>query len=145
MLLRDERQTALNAVEKLCLETAHRYETAVKDLADDPLSGVCLTLSEERKRLWDELAVHIRALDDLPQTPDPDREAAVHLLSAIKGLLTGDARAALLADCARLEEALADAIRAALEQDLGTEPRDTLQRLLAHTDKARRELHATGD
>lgn len=140
MLLRDERQMSVNAVEKLCFETADHYDAAASSLGEDHLSRVFTSLAEERRRLAAELAVQIRALDDLPQQPDPDREAISHMLSGIKALLSGDVRASLVADCERGEESLASAVHAALRQDLPEDMRDVLRRILAHAEAAQREL-----
>ncbi len=140
MLLRDERQMSVNAVEKLCFETADHFDAAASGLGQDKLSQVFSSLAEERRQLAAELAVHIRALDDLPQQPDPDRETMSHMLAGIKGLLSGDMRASMVADCERGEESLASAVHAALRQDLPDEMRETLQRILTHAERAQREL-----
>lgn len=142
MLLRDERQMSVNAVEKLCFETAGHYEAAASELGDDRLATVFTTLADERQHLAAELAVQIHAIDDLPQQPDPDREAIAHMLSGIKALLSGDMRASLVADCERGEEALVSAIHAALRQDLPVDMLGVLQRILAHAERAQRELAA---
>ena len=142
MLLRDERQMSVNAVEKLCFETADRYEAAASELGDDRLAGVFTALAAERQHLAAELAVQIRAIDDLPQQPDPDREAISHMLAGIKALLSGDLRASLVADCERGEEALISAVHAALRQDLPVEMHAVLRRVLAHAETAQRELSA---
>lgn len=140
MLLRDERQMSVNAVERLCFETADHYEAAASDIGDDKLAGLFASLAEERQQLAAELAVQIRALDDLPQQPDPDREAVSNMLSGIKALLSGDIRESLLADCERGEEALVSAVHAALRQDLPPDMLAMLQRILAHAETAQREL-----
>jgi uncharacterized protein (TIGR02284 family) len=140
MLLRDERQMSVNAVEKLCFETADHYDAAASGLGEDRLSTVFANLAEERRSLAAELAVQIHALDDLPQQPDPDREAISNMLSGIKALLSGDMRASLVADCERGEESLATAVHAALRQDLPEDMLDVLRRILAHAEAAQREL-----
>jgi len=142
MLLRDEKQMSVNAVERLCFETADHYEAAASELGADHLAQVFAALAAERQQLAAELAVHIRALDDLPQQPDPDREAISHMLSGIKALLSGDMRASLVADCERGEEALVSAVHAALRQDLPPEMHAVLRRILAHAESAQRELTA---
>jgi len=142
MLLRDEKQMSVNAVERLCFETADHYEAAASELGDDRLAQVFASLADERQRLAAELAVHIRTLDDLPQQPDPDREVISHMLAGIKALLSGDMRASLVADCERGEEALASAVHAALRQKLSPDMHAVLRRILAHAETAQRELAA---
>jgi len=142
MLLRDERQMSVNAVEKLCFETADHYGAAASELGDDRLAKIFTALADERQQLAADLAVHIRTLDDLPQQPDPDREAISHMLAGIKALLSGDMRASLVADCERGEEALMLAVQAALRQDLPPDMHAVLRRILAHAESAQRELSA---
>ncbi|OWW19310.1 hypothetical protein AYR66_07145 [Noviherbaspirillum denitrificans] len=133
---------SVNAVERLCFETAGHYEAAASELGEDHLAHVFSALADERQRLAGDLAVQIRALDDLPQQPDPDREAMSHMLSGIKALLSRDMRGTLVADCERGEEALLSALHAALRQDLPEEMQEVLRRILAHAESAQRELSA---
>lgn len=142
MLLRDERQMAVNAVERHCFETADHYDAAASGVGDGDLASLFGGLAEERRRLAAELAAGIRALDDLPQQPDPDREAISHMLTGIRALLSGDARATLVAECERGEEALISATQAALRQDLPEGIQALLRRVLAHAEAAQRELAA---
>jgi uncharacterized protein (TIGR02284 family) len=142
MLLRDERQMSVNAVERLCFETADHYEAAASELGDDRLAQVFSALAVERQRLAADLAVQIRTMDDLPQQPDPDREAISHMLAGIKALLSRDMRGSVVADCEHGEEALVLAVQAALRQKLPPDMHSVLRRILAHAESAQRELRA---
>lgn len=140
MLLRDDRQVAVNAVETLCFETADSYEAAASQTGTPVLAGLFSGLAQQRRLLAAELAAHIRALDDLPQQPDPDREAIGQVLSGIKALLSGNADAALIEERLQAERKLADAARDAAQFDLPAETRDMLLRIGAHAESAQREL-----
>lgn len=145
MLLRDDRQMAVSAVETLCFETADAYvaAAAVAAKANRPaLVRLFDGLAEQRRRLASELAAHIRALDDLPKQPDPDREALGLVLSGIKALLSGDAQDALIDARLRAEDALAAAAHDALQYELPSETRSMLERIQAHAESSRRELTA---
>lgn len=140
MLLRDERQMALSAVETLCFETADSYANAARRTDDGSLVARFETLAAQRRELAADLAAHIRALDDLPQQPDPDREAFQNVVSSVMALLSGDARAALIDERIQGEEALTKAAREALQHELPPDTQAMLQRLLAHAESARNAL-----
>lgn len=138
MLLRNDRQAALNQVESLCFETADGYASAAGQASDPGLARLFAGLAQQRRQLAAELATHIRTLDDLPQQPDPDKEAVAHVLAGIKAWLAGDA--ALLDDRERVEDRLADAVRGALGQDLPPDTLALLQQVLAHVDTVKHGL-----
>ena len=140
MLLRDDRQVALNVVETLCIETADHYTAAANSIDDAALAHLFNDLAGQRRLLADELAAHIRALDDLPQQPDPDREAAAQALSAIKAFFSGNAKSVLLDERKHAEEKLATAVHAALQQDFSSDTVTLLERILAHTYIAKERL-----
>lgn len=142
MLLRDEPQMALSTVETLCFETADSYASAAKRTGDQELSARFETLAAQRRELAADLAAHIRALDDLPQQPDPDREAFQNMVSSVMALLSGDARTALIEERIQGEEALAKATREALQHVLPPDTLSMLHRLLAHAESTRNELGA---
>lgn len=138
MLLRDERQMALSAVETLCLETADHYASAADKCGGAALARLFGELAKQRLGLAAELAVHIRAQDDLPQMPDPDREAIVQVLSGIKAFLSGDET--LIDERTSAERKLIEAAQDALRQELPAALRTLLERTLAHADTALQKL-----
>lgn len=142
MLLRDDLQMAVNAVETLCFETADGYASAATRTDQPEVARLFADLAAQRNQFAAELAAHIRALDDLPQQPDPDREAMGQVLSGIKALLSGDAHAALIDERMQVEDKLAAAAHDALRHELPAETRSMLERLLAHVVSSKQELAA---
>ena len=142
MLLRDDRQMAVNAVETLCFETADAYAAAAAKTADPSLARLFDALAGQRRELAAELARHIRALDDLPQQPDPDREALDHVLDGIKAYLSGNADLALIDAREQAEDKLVAASQEALRHDLPAETQALLDRIAAHAVSTKRELAA---
>lgn len=140
MLLRNEQQLALNQVETLCIETADRYAAAAGNTDDEALSRLFGELSRQRREFAIQLAEHIRALDDLPQQPDPDREAVGELLTSIKAFFSGDPRDTLIDESKKLELDLAQAAKTGLQQPFSEETKILLQRLLSHVDTALHQL-----
>lgn len=140
MLLRDDRQMAVNAVETLCFETADGYEAAASKTGTPQLASLFGELAQQRRQLAAELAAHIRALDDLPQQPDPDREAIGQVLSGIKALLSGDVDASLIDERMQAERKLSDAVRDTMQVELPEETRAMLLRIGTHAESARHAL-----
>lgn len=142
MLLRDDTQMAVSQVETLCIESADHYAVAAEKADDAALAKLFAELAHGRRELAAALARHIRAGDDLPQPPDPDKVAVGEALADIKGWLSGDARSVLIGQCERTEESLAEAVRSALGQEIASEMRSTLQDILAHAEAAKGKLAA---
>ena len=140
MLLRNEQQLALNQVERVCIATADQYATAAASSEDEALSRLFDELARQRTELAAELADHVRALDDLPQQPDPDRETVNHLITSIKAFFSEDERDTLIKERKKLELNLAEAAQAALQQALPEKTKLFLQQLLSHVDATLRQL-----
>jgi uncharacterized protein (TIGR02284 family) len=140
MLLRNEQQLALNQVETLCIESADHYARAAGNTDDQALAGLFSELARQRRQIAVELADHIRALDDLPQQPDPDRETIEDLLVSIKAFFSGDRRDTLIDEHKKLEQDLAEAAQAGLHQALPGETKMLLRQLLSHVDATMRRL-----
>lgn len=139
MLLRNEAQMALNQVESLVVESADHYEAAAGKTAS-PLSQLLTELAQERRQLASELAAHIRALDDLPQHPDPDREAVGDLLTSIKTLFSDNTDDVVIDERMRFEDELAKAVREALQQALPEDTKTFLQRVASNIESAKSRL-----
>jgi uncharacterized protein (TIGR02284 family) len=142
MLLRNQQQLALNEVESLCFESADHYAAAAGKTTDPELSQLFTELEQQRRQFAAELADHIRAIDDLPKQPDPDMEAVDHLLSSVKALLSSDDRGTLIEERAQFEHKFADAVKAALQEDLTEDAEALLGRILAHLEEAMLRLDA---
>jgi uncharacterized protein (TIGR02284 family) len=142
MLLRDEKEMALNDVETLCAEAADHYAAAASRAQEAALVTLFGELAQHYRQFAAALAGHIRASGDLPQQPDPDREALVEVFTGIKGLLRGDPRSALIDEREQGEDAIAGAARDALAQDVQPDLHALLQEILAHTAAAKHRLGA---
>lgn len=140
MLLRNDQQLALNKIETLCIETADHYASAAGNTDDQALSRLFGELARQRRQFAVELADHIRALDDLPQQPDPDRETIDDLLTSIKAFFSGDQRDTLIDERKKLEQDLAEAAQAGLQQALPGDTKILLRQLLSHVDSTIRRL-----
>lgn len=127
-MLRDERQLALTAAIEASLHAAHVHEDGAALIGDDD-AGL-RQLARERRRDADQLAEHLRHLGDLPPEPDPEYEIAADVISRIKGVLADDDRRQALERSNAAEQALAAALREALQQDLPPDCRREIERVL---------------
>jgi hypothetical protein len=142
MLLRDDRQMALNDVETRCLEAADHHASSARRTDDAALAELFSLLAQERLQQAAALAPHIRALGDLPKTPDPDKEDFGQLLEAILPLFSGDARDSMLDEADEAEAALEEALAAAQRCALAPDTHDLLGAMQASVELARRQLAA---
>jgi hypothetical protein len=128
-MLRDDRQLALTAAIEACLHAAHVHEDGAQLLGEDTVG--LRQLAAARRRDAAKLAEHLRRLGDLPPEPDPEYEMAADVISHIKGALVDDERRQALERSNAAEQALADALRAALQQDLPPDCRREIERILS--------------
>lgn len=142
MLLRDDRQMALNDVESLCIEAADHFASAARLAATTPAAALFDDLAQRRRRLAADLAQHIRALGDLPQTPDPDRELFGDMVSGLKTLFSADTAQTLIDERLAFEQSIVDAIMTARRQALPPEALATIDRIEADVRLAQSQLTA---
>lgn len=143
MWIRDDRQAALNAVESACLQNADGYAAAAARALDAELATRFDESARRLRALACDLAAHIRALGDLPQTPDPDLETFGQVLDTLKAQLAADGDAILLEQRMTADSELELAIRSALELDLPEDTRTLLARLREEIARLRRRLLQT--
>jgi hypothetical protein len=127
-MLRDERQLALNAAIEACLHAAHVHEDSAQLIEDESLG--LRQLAAECRRDAATLAEHLRRLGDLPPEPDPEYELAADVISHIKGALAEDDRREAIERSKAAEQALATALRDALQRDLPADCRRDVEQIL---------------
>lgn len=142
-MLRDDRVVMLDDV----IVALKRSIADMEDAADthdepDSLDRTLRAIAARRQAVVTTLEDALRALGDLPSAPDADRQTFSHLTLRLKTLLSGD-EARTLADAACSdEEALAEAIDAALDADLPDAVKRTLRSLRDDVDRACDEIRA---
>lgn len=140
MLLRSEEQMALNQVQSLVVESADHYETEAAKTHDEQLMQLFSQLVQERRQIAAELAARIRALDDLPQHPDPDKETLSELFTSIKAIFADDERNTLLEDRLRFEDRIAETARSVLEQPLPEDTKNAISAVLSSVERTKHRL-----
>ena len=144
MLLRDDRQAALNGVESALLESADGYTVASGRCQDPSLAALFEQAALARSESAAALAPHIRALDDLPLEPDPDRETLGQMIDGIRAYLAADTDAQLVEQRLHADMQLGEAVRAALGEELPEETRRLLEQVLSMLAQTREGLLERG-
>ncbi len=146
MLLRDDRQMAISDIEALCIETADHLAAAANQTDDMNLKQLFTELALQRRQLAIELAVHIRSLDDLPKTPDPDREQFGDFVTSVKSFFSSDLRGTLLNDRLAAEDRMDAVLDAAQHVALPHPTITMIERIRDNVRMTRRRLQdARGD
>jgi hypothetical protein len=136
-MLRDNRQTALIGAIEACLHAAHVHEDGAGRIGED--TADLRQLAARRRQDAEILAAHLRLLGDLPMPPDPEYEAVTDLVSHVKAVLTGDERGQVLERSQAAEEALAETLRQALNEDLAPAARSAVEAVLSSSAEIRWE------
>lgn len=142
MLLRDDRQMAISDIEAQCIETADQFAAAAERTEDTALKTLFAELASQRRQLAGDLAEHIRALGDLPQAPDPDKEQFDGFMSTVKSLLSGDERGTLIDERLAGEAQLEQFLDVAQRLDPSSALADMLDRIRNSVQMTRHRLHA---
>jgi hypothetical protein len=128
-MLRDDRQLALTAAIEACLHAAHVHEDGAQLIGDGDVG--LRQLAAARRQDAENIAEHLRRLGDLPPEPDPEYEIATDVISHVIGALADDDHRQALERSNAAEEALATALRRALQQDLPADCRLEVERILS--------------
>ena len=135
-ITRTREQMALTETSRLCREFVDLCEDAVEQSADlrvllDPLAG-------EHQRARALVDTRLRELDDLPLTPDPEREALRKLAVRTKKFFAADETAVLLDERIADEDKLLAHVADALAGELDARTRTCLsevQRIAADSNR----------
>jgi uncharacterized protein (TIGR02284 family) len=143
MLLRDDKQAAMNDLLVALEDAADRYHDAAQIAHEPALASLFQRLSRRRREMAREAERHLRKLGDLPRTPDSDLEALESLLTHVKAALSPDERRTLLQERERTEARIEDLIKTALATSLAPEMEASLQRMHEEVAATRQELSAS--
>lgn len=87
-MLRDERQSTLNALLEACEEAVVSYRDEAMAANDGALRAVLRQLAAEREVTVMELSGAIRALGDMPDVPDADRAQLSQLATRVRARIS---------------------------------------------------------
>jgi len=120
-ILRNDLQVALNNLHVALITSDEDYRDAAEFVSDRAVKELFIQLAESRQVLEKSVAVAIRASDDLPSVPDPDRQTGQHLLQRLDAAFSADQTVEIieqrLAEEAELEELLNDDDMSVIDKD----------------------------
>lgn len=111
---------------------------------DAALADVLAALARRRRALAERVAVHVRGLGSLPKQEDADATALAALWSRARALVAGDVRAAVLAERAEAERALAACAREAAAADVPPSAARLAAGIAVECEHAAADLEAAG-
>jgi uncharacterized protein (TIGR02284 family) len=114
---RDPVESALNEIHVALLKAADHYQHSAS-IADEPgMAALFRELASKRQQQAETLQEHIRQVG-LPRMPDPEQEMVGNVFTRVKAALSEDPEATLVQSQQPLEQAIAQAAVAALQEDL---------------------------
>lgn len=131
-VLRDERLAELNELLVRCNEASLHYRDAAEWMQDTALATLFGNLAEQRQASGRELSAHIRALGDLPDALDEDRESFSRLAALVKRSFSENTDAlseTLKREVAVLERGIAEQADRTLSTAISGPVRTCVQRL----------------
>jgi hypothetical protein len=139
MVLRTEKQIALDTVINSGRASIEHYRRAADSCDDERLGTLLRTLALQRETVVDDLAAEMYGLGDMPSSPDPEKLAVDDVLAHIKAAFSEDEDNALLAYLDQLDSQLLQAIREAQRLDFAQETLAMLAELQESIAEARRK------
>ncbi|RFA26168.1 hypothetical protein CAI21_17720 [Alkalilimnicola ehrlichii] len=110
-MFRSEAQVAVDDLQLGHHHAAALYEEDA-DMIGDPLrAGLFKELAEQRSRMGERLAQHLKRLGELPSGPDEDRETLSYLKDMIQARISDDEYRTLLENRLATEQELARLVR----------------------------------
>lgn len=137
---RSDAETAVEDVNHRLQRMASSYARAARSVHDRALAALFREIGDERAAMVARSAVYLIALGNLPSAADPDRADLTRVARRVKAALSPDKRRLLVRERERDEDALSDAIDAALSRALPVEIADGLARDREAVERARRRL-----
>ena len=131
MILKDPAEMALNDLHVALRKAADQYRHAADIAEDSRLSSLFKELAAERERLGVALEEQIRVIG-LPRMPHNEREGLEKLMTTVKTTLSSDPRTTLLKDQEQLEQEIAQASTAALQENLSEPTRQCVHEIAEH-------------
>tara|TARA_A100000171_G_C2140055_1_gene154389 strand:- start:6866 stop:7312 length:447 start_codon:yes stop_codon:yes gene_type:complete len=89
-VLRSDLQVALDDLHVALMASADDYRDAAEFVSDDTVKELFVQIAEKRQVLAQSAEKAIRASDDLPSAPDPDRQTGQHFLQRLEAAFSAD-------------------------------------------------------
>lgn len=141
-ILRNDLQVALNNLHVALIASDEDYRDAAEFVSDSAVKELFIQLAERRQVLEKSVAVAIRASDDLPSVPDPDRQTGQHFLQRLEAAFSADQTVEIieqrLAEEAELEELLNDTEMSVIDKEFPSLRSECMASIKEATEKLER-------
>lgn len=109
-IIRTDAQADALEILKLIIETADFYRAMGELLTQDNVKHPLFDIAGEREAFIMPFQKVVKALDELPATPDSDKELVEEIAGKLSQLFSADFENAVFDKCLRKDELLADVI-----------------------------------
>ena len=89
-VLRNDLQVALDDLHVALMASADDYRDAAEFVSNGDVEALFVQIAETREALAKSVEEAIRASDDLPSAPDPDRQTGQHFLQRLEAAFSAD-------------------------------------------------------
>lgn len=133
-LLRTEQQAAINELHRAMAKSVDHYVDAAGFLQDEGMAAFLRESAETREQFCDRVVVILDKLDDLPMSPDTEKESLEQLMYRMGAKVSADEVATILQQRLDDEHELHEQLRAIQQLDLDTSTMQLLDEILQHVD-----------
>jgi hypothetical protein len=140
MLLRTDKEVALNDLLMGCRETIDHYRDAVDLVSNQAVAKELRAIASLREPLCVQLEIAVRTQGSLPQVPDPDKEVSEMALHHMGAAVTQDYTYKILTQRLQAEERICELISKAHTVGLNGASGDLLSDIELHVKQTMRLL-----
>lgn len=140
-IIRTDEQADAQEILKLVIETANFYRVMGELLSEENINPPLFEIAQERETYIAPLQGLVKALGELPETPDSDKELLDELGGKLTQLLSDDFQNAVFDRCLRKDELLADVIDNKALSEQSTEFKNLLGSLNDHLAETRKRIN----
>lgn len=139
MLLRNEKQVALDTVINSSRKSIEHYRWVADSGNEEPFKSLLYKLALHRENIVEKLAPKMYKLGDMPSSPDPEKVAVEEMVTQIKAAFSEDEQKVLSASLDEIDSQLLQEIGDALSLDFEAETVTLLRELQQAVVEARKE------
>lgn len=139
-IIRTDEQADAQVILKLIIETADFYQAMGELLKQDNVNHPLFEIAQERETYIEPFLKVVKALDELPVTPDSDKELVEEVAGKLTQLLSTDYESAIYDRCLKKDAVLAEVINNTTLGEQSAEVKTLLDALNDHLADTRKRI-----
>lgn len=139
-IIRTDEQADALIILKLIIETADFYRAMAELLMQDNIDNPLSEIAEEREAFIAPFLKVVKALNELPATPDSDKELVEEIAGKITHFLSADFEKAVIDKCLKKDSALVEVIDNTALGEQSTEFKTLLDALNDHLSDTKKRI-----